>query len=187
MSRNIDKNINESLIAFNNHIVSMKNVVKKAKVIQMQKLVRKIKLLDKKKGTEKQLEKNKRKCGNLKEEIESIKKLKFNDVTIFAIENDSLKFEDYIKKNKIKDIIAISLARIALSKQINTALGTLKKDPKIDGWKKTFIQYKSRLEKRRNWKEKTKVLKELEKKLVVDKSEFDDKKNGKHRGREKFK
>ncbi len=48
----------------------------------------------------------------------------------------------------------------------------LKKDQKIDGWKRTFIQYKSRLEKRKNWKEKTKLFKEMEDKLVVDQSEL---------------
>jgi hypothetical protein len=54
-------------------IVAMKNVVKKAKVIQIGKIVRKIKMTSKKKGNDAQLEKNKRKCEHLKEEILNLK------------------------------------------------------------------------------------------------------------------
>jgi hypothetical protein len=60
-----------------------------------------------------------------------------------------------------------------LSKPIKQSIEKLKQDEKIDGWKKTFIVYQSRLEKRKSWKEKTKLLKEMEEKLAVDKSELE--------------
>ena len=51
----------------------------------------------------------------------------------------------------------------------------MKTDAKIDGWKRTFIQYKARSEKRKSWKEKTKQLKDIEAKLndLNDKAESD--------------
>jgi hypothetical protein len=68
------------------------------------------------------------------------------------------------------------LARLALCKQITQSIDKIKKDKKImeSGWKHTFIQYKSRWEKRKSWKEKTKMLRDIEKKLTdegVDMSE----------------
>ena len=51
----------------------------------------------------------------------------------------------------------------------------MKTDPKIDGWKRTFIQYKARAEKRRNWKEKNKQLKDIEEKLNLNKDDDDEK------------
>lgn len=63
------------------------------------------------------------------------------------------------------------MARIGLSKQIILALEKIKTDPKIDGWKRTFIQYKARCEKRKNWKEKNRLLKEIETKLKQEKTE----------------
>ncbi|CAF1148174.1 unnamed protein product, partial [Brachionus calyciflorus] len=56
MSDKNDKTLSETLFAFNNRIVAMKDVIKKAKIFQNTKLVRQIKLLAKKKGNEAQLE-----------------------------------------------------------------------------------------------------------------------------------
>lgn len=57
------------------------------------------------------------------------------------------------------------MSRIGFSKPVLKAIEGVKSDTKIDGWKKTFIQYKSRCEKRKNWREKTKLLKELDTKF----------------------
>ena len=50
-------------------------------------------------GTEEQLAKNKKKCENLQNEIKEIKSLKFNDIAIFSIENESASFENHLKAN----------------------------------------------------------------------------------------
>jgi len=52
------------------------------------------------------------------------------------------------------------LARISLSKTISQEIEKIKADPKIDGWKTIFIQYKARCEKRKNWKDKLSKVKE---------------------------
>ncbi len=63
-----------------------------------------------------------------------------------------------------------------MSKPVRQSIDKLKQDEKIDGWKRTFIVYQSRLEKRKSWKEKTKLLKELEDKLAFDKNELENEK-----------
>ncbi|CAF0894500.1 unnamed protein product [Brachionus calyciflorus] len=172
MSDKNDKTLSETLFAFNNRIVAIKDVIKKAKIFQNTKLVRQIKLLAKKKGNEAQLEKNKRKCEHLKEEIQQINKLKFNEIAIFTFDNDGVSFEQYLKvNNKNLTIDKIALARIALSKQVIKAVDDIKNDPKIQNWKHIFIKYKARCEKRKNWKEKNRLLKEIESKLKPENSE----------------
>ena len=42
----------------------------------------------------------------------------------------------------------------------------IKSDPEISNWRNTFIQYKSRNEKRKNWKEKQKQISDIEKSLL---------------------
>jgi hypothetical protein len=84
----------------------------------------------------------------------------------------------YLLKKKLTTE-QISLARLALSKEITQAIEKIKVSPKIaeHGWKHTFIQYKSRSEKRKSWKEKTKQLMDIENKLKdeSEKNEADDK------------
>lgn len=174
MTETIDKiSMNASLIQFNDQIVSVKSIVKKAKINEIQKLIRKIKLLNNKKGNELQLGKNKRKCEHLKEEIEEIKKLKFNDVAIFTFENENMQLQEYLTKNKNLTIKDIGLARIGFSKLVVESINKIKNNPKIDGWKTVFIQYKARCEKRKSWKEKLIKVKEIEAKLEVKGEESD--------------
>jgi len=96
----IDKTSNINLVYFNQKIVAIKSIVKKAKINEIQKIIRKIKLLNNKKGNEAQLEKNKRKSENLKQEINEIKKLKFNEVAICSFENENTTFSQYLSKKK---------------------------------------------------------------------------------------
>lgn len=171
------KLVNASLFAFNNQILAMSNVVKKAKINIIQKLIRKIKLLSNKKGNEAELAKNKRKCDHLKHETESVKKAKLNDIAILALDNDGTKYEEFMKKNPKMSGEEVAIARVAFHKLVETSLDKIKKDSKLEeggGWKKIFIQFKSRNEKRRNWKEKQKLYKEIEEKMQV-KNEDDDK------------
>lgn len=77
-----------------------------------------------------------------------------------------------MKKNITLD--KISLARVAFSKPVQKAIEDIKIDPKIPNWKQIFIKYKARCEKRKNWKEKNRLLKEIETKL---KPENDDNEN----------
>lgn len=77
------------------------------------------------------MEKNKRKCDHLKQEIDIIKvnfffnkkkfkkfqisnlkkKLKFNEVAIFTFENENVTFEQYIKANNVTQIIHFFLTQ----------------------------------------------------------------------------
>ncbi len=65
------------------------------------------------------------------------------------------------------------MARIGLNKLVVDAVNKIKSDEKVGSWKKTFIQYKSRCEKRKSWKEKTKMLKEIEQNLKLDSNELE--------------
>ncbi|RMZ95633.1 putative ribosome biogenesis RLP24 [Brachionus plicatilis] len=175
MSDKNDKTLSETLFAFNNRIVASKDIIKKAKIFQTTKIVRQIKLLAKKKGNEAQLEKNKRKCEHLKEEINFIKKQKFNEIAIFAFDNDETTFDQFIKANsKNLTMETIALARVAFSKPIQKAIEDIKNDPKIPNWKQVFIKYKARCEKRKNWKEKNRLLKEIETKLKPENENSDE-------------
>lgn len=65
------------------------------------------------------------------------------------------------------------MARIALSKLIIDEINKLKQAEK--NWKKILIQYKSRIEKKRSWKEKQKFHKELEESIANLQKEKDNK------------
>lgn len=62
---------------------------------------------------------------------------------------------------------------MAFSKPIQKAIDEIKNDPKIPNWKEIFIKYKARCEKRKNWKEKNRLLKEIESKLKPENEESD--------------
>lgn len=76
-----------------------------------------------------------------------------------------------MKKNLTLD--KISLARVSFSKPIQKAIEDIKNDPKIPNWKQIFIKYKARCEKRKNWKEKNRLLKEIETKLKPENDNVD--------------
>lgn len=65
------------------------------------------------------------------------------------------------------------MARIGFSKLVVESINKIKNNPKIDGWKTVFIQYKARCEKRKSWKEKLIKVKEIEAKLEVKGEESD--------------
>lgn len=67
----------------------------------------------------------------------------------------------------------MALSRVGLNKKVLEAVEKIKSDPKIDGWKRTFIAYKYRCEKRRSWKEKIKLLKELDSKFTANENEIE--------------
>jgi len=73
----------------------------------------------------------------------------------------------FIGIQKKVSIDEISLARLAFNKKVVTAISKIKNNPKIEGWKTTFIQYKSRCEKRKSWKDKMTQMKEIESKLAI--------------------
>ena len=62
----------------------------------------------------------------------------------------------------------ISLARVAFNKSVLQAIEKIKGDPKVEGWKRTFIQFKSRSEKKKSWKEKMKQLKDIDSRMNID-------------------
>ncbi len=61
------------------------------------------------------------------------------------------------------------IAHLAYTKQLRDAINKIKKDE--SDWKKIFIQYKSRVEKKRNWREKQKLYKQIEENLEKIKEE----------------
>jgi len=65
----------------------------------------------------------------------------------------------------------ICLARIGLCKVIKKKIDSIKNDPAIISWKNTFIQYRSRFEKRKCWKEKQKSILSIEKSLIIESEE----------------
>lgn len=127
-------------------------------------------------------------------------KAKLNDIAILALDNDQVKYEEFMKKNvshltdllrniglagKFRGVLfafqpkisgdEVAIARVAFHKLVETSLEKIKNDPKLEGgWKKIFIQFKSRNEKRRNWKEKQKLYKEIEEKMQVKNEDDDD-------------
>ncbi|XP_059148318.1 serum response factor-binding protein 1-like [Physella acuta] len=88
-SRSIDfaKTASIDMMALNNKIVKMRQTVKRSKVQVINKLCKYITELKKKKGTEEQKEKNLRKAERYIEEIDSIKKLKEDKVSKYALAN----------------------------------------------------------------------------------------------------
>ncbi|CAL1544470.1 unnamed protein product [Lymnaea stagnalis] len=88
-SRSIDiaKTASIDMMTLNNKVVNMRQVVKRSKVHVINKLCRHIATLKKKKGTEEQKAKNLRKAERFLEEIDSIKKLKEDKVSKYALAN----------------------------------------------------------------------------------------------------
>ena len=76
-----------------------------------------------------------------------------------------------MKKPKLADEIALS--RVGLNKSVVDAVEKIREAHKSD-WKALIIAYRSRFEKRRNWKEKRKLLNELDAKLCEEKKDQDD-------------
>ena len=76
-----------------------------------------------------------------------------------------------MKKPKLADEIALS--RVGLNKSVVDAIEKIREAHKSD-WKALIIAYRSRFEKRRNWKEKRKLLNELDAKLCEEKKDQDD-------------
>lgn len=169
----IEKQANANLFAFNNHIVALKTTIKQSKVQEIRKLTRKLNLLKNKKANETHKEKNERKAKKILEEVNIIKKLKFNDVAVFAMENE-FKFEQIIKSKPDLSLNEKAIARIGVCKVLAKELEKIK-EVETD-WKKLLIQYKSRMEKKRNWKEKQKLYKDIEEKLTdnVEKVQAED-------------
>ncbi|XP_013094714.2 serum response factor-binding protein 1-like [Biomphalaria glabrata] len=99
-SRSIDlaKTASIDMMGLNNKVVNMRQVVRRTKVQVINKLCRHIAALKKKKGTEQQKSKNLSKAERFLEEIESIKKLKEDKVSKYALANTRT-FSDVCKES----------------------------------------------------------------------------------------
>lgn len=84
-------------VQFNQQKVSMRKVVKKAKVRIIHQLTRQIQRLNKKSGSEQQVEKNKRRSARLGAEIEALKKFTIDQITAAAVITTET-YEDVCKK-----------------------------------------------------------------------------------------
>ncbi|KAK3585321.1 hypothetical protein CHS0354_040270 [Potamilus streckersoni] len=84
-------------VALNNKVVSMRPVVRRAKLFVTRRIIRHIKKLENKKGTPEQVEKNKRKAERLLEEVKIIRHVKPDKVSKYALANTD-KFDDVCKQ-----------------------------------------------------------------------------------------
>ncbi|BFZ01880.1 hypothetical protein BsWGS_04918 [Bradybaena similaris] len=98
------------MMALNNKVVNMRQVVKRTKVHVISKLCKHINALKKKQGTEEQKAKNMRKAQRFIEEIDSMKKLKEDKVSKYALANTK-SFADISKMSLLPGPRA--LARLA--------------------------------------------------------------------------
>ncbi|XP_014600270.1 PREDICTED: serum response factor-binding protein 1-like [Polistes canadensis] len=105
---------------FNDEIVRMRKLVKQARVRVIHKLTREAKTLRAKKGTEKQLEKNKKKADKLINEIHFLKKLKNDNITKFGISNKK-SLQEILQSKKSK-VSARIMARITEHKLLKNAI-----------------------------------------------------------------
>ncbi|GFR76965.1 serum response factor-binding protein 1 [Elysia marginata] len=86
------------MMALNNKVVNMRQVVKRTKVHVINKLCKNIAALKKKKGTEEQKAQNLRKAERLIEEIDSIKRLREDKVSKYSLAN-TMTFTDVCKSS----------------------------------------------------------------------------------------
>ncbi|KAL3865984.1 hypothetical protein ACJMK2_043326 [Sinanodonta woodiana] len=86
-----------SAVALNNKVVSMRPVVRRAKLFVTRRIIRHIKKLENKKGTPEQVEKNKRKAERLIEEVKIIRHVKPDKVSKYSLSNTD-KFDDVCKQ-----------------------------------------------------------------------------------------
>ncbi|XP_071487285.1 uncharacterized protein [Diadema antillarum] len=111
-------------VQFNTQIVLMRKTVKRAKVQLVRRLTRQIAVINKKKGSEKQIAQNERRAGRLVKEIEVIKDLPPDEVTISAIIAKESLEEVLNKPNSTAD--ERGLARLIHHKLIVQQLATFK-------------------------------------------------------------
>ncbi|XP_072166812.1 uncharacterized protein [Diadema setosum] len=111
-------------VQFNTQIVLMRKTVKRAKVQLVRRLTRQIAIMKKKKGSEKQIAQNERRAGRLVKEIEVIKDLPVDEVTISAIIAKESLEEVLNKPNSTAD--ERGLARLIHHKLIVQQLATFK-------------------------------------------------------------
>ncbi|CAG5117245.1 unnamed protein product [Candidula unifasciata] len=121
-SRSIDfaKTASIDLMTLNNKVVNMRQVVKRAKVHVISKLCRHIHKLKMKQGTEEHKAKNLRKAERLIEEIDSMKKLKEDNISKYALANTA-SFDDLSKISLLPGPRALArLAEHPLLKRVVT-------------------------------------------------------------------
>ncbi|XP_071480320.1 uncharacterized protein [Diadema antillarum] len=111
-------------VQFNTQIVLMRKTVKRAKVQLVRRLTRQITVINKKKGSEKQIAQNERRAGRLVKEIEVIKDLPPDEVTISAIIAKESLEEVLNKPNSTAD--ERGLARLIHHKLVVQQLATFK-------------------------------------------------------------
>lgn len=149
----------------NDEIVRMRKLVKQARVCVIHKLTREAKTLRAKKGTEKQLEKNKKKADKLINEIHFLKKLKNDNITKFGISNKkSLQEILQSKKSKVSTRI---MARITEHKLLKNA---------IIQFRDKYPDYEEHLQsgKNKSAKQNNKFDKQDEKEITVKRETLDD-------------
>lgn len=102
----------------------MRKEIKKVRALIIRKLTRQITSLKNKKGTEAEVQKNRRRVARLQEEISKMKTLKPDYVTKLALQKN-LNFEKVCKDNKLT-LEDRAIARIATHPQINKKIVDIK-------------------------------------------------------------
>ncbi|XP_071060855.1 serum response factor-binding protein 1 isoform X2 [Pseudochaenichthys georgianus] len=108
----------------NNEVVRMRKEVKRVRALIFRKMTRQVAALKKMKGTEMEIEKNKRRAARLLEEVHAMKGLSPDVVTKTALQRN-LNFE-HVCKNPKSDISDRATARIATHPQFQKKIEAIK-------------------------------------------------------------
>ncbi|XP_077600161.1 serum response factor-binding protein 1 [Stigmatopora nigra] len=83
----VEPKVGSGVLNLNNEVVDMRKEVRRVRTLVIRKLVRQMAALNNKKGTEPQVEKNKRRAARILEEIHALKKINPDHVTKSSLQN----------------------------------------------------------------------------------------------------
>lgn len=121
---NKDRSKMAEVLNLGNEVVKMRAEVKRVKVLVIRKLTRQIFALKKKKGTEADLERNRRRAARLLEEIHELKALAPDSVTKLALQSD-ISFEK-VCQSKDSTLSERATARIATHPEFSKRIQKIK-------------------------------------------------------------
>ena len=121
--------------AFNNELNLLKREIKRAKLFEIQRVVRRIKQLAIKKGTESQLQKNRRKVERFEKELEFIKNATFDEISRSISRSQNLPVsskdpvkeqlnmpDEFVESDRKGDLYDKAIGRIINSKTLQAFL-----------------------------------------------------------------
>ncbi|XP_014676228.1 PREDICTED: serum response factor-binding protein 1-like [Priapulus caudatus] len=137
MEKHESKKLLPRVSQINNQVILMRKTVKQAKVLTIRLLTRTRAKLIQKKGNAKQLEKNKSKCERILVDIQAMKRLKKDDVSVYALLNEC-KLEDVLRRTDVEPHDR-AVARLADHRLIKTQVKEFKNNRPY--WKLQIQEY----------------------------------------------